>query len=440
MIAFFRNNQLDIMLVLLGLCGASLLYAAMTRSMPPRRRISLMFIEASAMILLVADRAAYQYRGAPGNAGYWMVRISNFLVFLMLLVILFAFNYYLETVFVDEKRLTSVAERLRICYILIPIGVVLLIISQFNGIYYTFDAANFYHRSPWYIISYVIPVMVLFVQLSVIIQHRKKFSLQVSASLLLFALLPLLGSLIQLFTYGFSALDLIIAAAAVILVLTAMQDMDREVEQAHLLQIQALTREEAQSRKLFDQLARALANAIDAKDRYTRGHSTRVAEYARMIAERSGKSADECDEIYRAAMIHDVGKIGTPDGIVNKKGKLTFDEYETVKKHPVIGREILADIDSRNLIAAAEYHHERYDGEGYPAGMKGEEIPELARIIAVADAYDAMTSYRSYRDPLSQDEVRSELSDGLGRQFDPWFGEIMIKLIDEDKEFKMRER
>ena len=190
----------------------------------------------------------------------------------------------------------------------------------------------------------------------------------------------------------------------------------------------------------FSQTAIALVSAIDAKDNYTQGHSVRVAEYSRKIAELSGKNKKECDDIYYAALLHDVGKIGIPDNIINKQGKLTPEEYAEIKTHTVIGDQILANISNYiHLSTAARYHHERYDGAGYPDGLKGTEIPELARIISVADAYDAMTSNRSYRRMLSQEEVRNELVRCSGTQFDPDFARIMIRLVDQDTEYRMRE-
>lgn len=185
----------------------------------------------------------------------------------------------------------------------------------------------------------------------------------------------------------------------------------------------------------------ALASAIDAKDTYTNGHSSRVAEYARMIAERAGYSKTEQDEIYLMGLLHDVGKIGVPDEVINKPSKLTDEEFELVKKHPEIGAGILESIKERpELATGARWHHERYGGGGYPDGISGEEIPEEARIIAVADAYDAMTSRRSYRDVMTQEKVRSEVEKGAGTQFDPRFARIMREMIDEDTEYTMREK
>lgn len=180
-------------------------------------------------------------------------------------------------------------------------------------------------------------------------------------------------------------------------------------------------------------IVQALAEAIDAKDAYTNGHSSRVADYAVKIAARFGYSIRGQQEIYMAGLLHDVGKIGVPDEIINKPGKLTTEEYEVIKRHPAIGDRILKTIRERpELAVAARWHHERYDGSGYPDGLAGNAIPEIARIIAVADAYDAMTSRRSYRDILPAETVRAELKKGKGTQFDPAFADIMLTIMDEE--------
>ncbi len=193
--------------------------------------------------------------------------------------------------------------------------------------------------------------------------------------------------------------------------------------------------------RLFEQTATALASAIDAKDEYTHGHSKRVADYSRMIAEEYGKSPAECDAIRQIALLHDVGKIGISEKIINKDGKLTPEEYKIIQEHPVKGAQILMSVSEYpDLVIGAKYHHERYDGRGYPEKLKGEDIPEIARIISVADAYDAMTSKRSYRDPLPQQTVREEIVKCAGTQFDPTFAKIMQHLIDLDTEYNMREK
>ena len=182
----------------------------------------------------------------------------------------------------------------------------------------------------------------------------------------------------------------------------------------------------------------ALARAIDAKDKYTQGHSLRVAKYSREIARRMGKNEDEQNEIYTSALLHDVGKIRIPDDIINKPGKLTDEEFTYIKLHTVSGYGILKDISGDRMPAVcARHHHERYDGRGYPSGIAGKEIPEYARIIAVADSYDAMASNRSYRQALPQAVVRSEIEKGKGVQFDPDIADIMLEIIDEDVNYDL---
>ncbi len=201
-----------------------------------------------------------------------------------------------------------------------------------------------------------------------------------------------------------------------------------------------LKKQQQFSQYLFEQTATALVNAIDAKDTYSRGHSVRVARYSERIARILGMSEEECDRVYYSGLLHDVGKIGIDDRIINKNGKLTQEEYEIIKQHPMMGNQILSSIDAFPYLSiGAHYHHERYDGMGYPDGLKGEDIPEIARIISVADAYDAMTSNRSYRDAIPQFLVREEIVKGSGTQFDPKIASVMLKIIDSDIEYRLKE-
>ena len=196
-----------------------------------------------------------------------------------------------------------------------------------------------------------------------------------------------------------------------------------------------------ENENLFLHVVESLADAIDAKDNYTKGHSGRVALYSKKIAERYGYDEKRQEKIFMMGLLHDVGKIGIPDGLINKPGRLTDEEFARIKKHPAIGGKILSNIrEMPELAAGAKWHHERYDGKGYPEGLSGENIPEEARIIAVADAYDAMTSKRSYRGALPQEKVRSEIEKGKGSQFDPKFADIMLEMIDDDKNYLMRDK
>ncbi len=199
-------------------------------------------------------------------------------------------------------------------------------------------------------------------------------------------------------------------------------------------------RKTKENTRLTLHVVQTLAETIDAKDTYTNGHSGRVAAYSREIAKRYGYDDRRQDEIYMMGLLHDVGKIGIPDEIINKTSRLTDEEFAEIKKHPVVGNKILKNIKEMPQLAfGARWHHERFDGRGYPDGLKGNEIPEEARMIAVADAYDAMTSNRSYRALMPQEKVRGEIEKGKGAQFDPVFADIMLEMIDEDTDYTMHE-
>ena len=178
----------------------------------------------------------------------------------------------------------------------------------------------------------------------------------------------------------------------------------------------------------------AIAKAVDAKDERTSQHSLRVSQYSEMIAREMGLDDRECENLRRTALMHDIGKIGIPDRILNKPARLTDEEYAIMKSHVTRGSEILKDftlID--HVVEGARYHHERYDGKGYPDGLKGEEIPLYGRIIGVADAFDAMTANRVYRKQMDFGYVLNEMRNGRGTQFDPQIVDILLRLIDEGK-------
>lgn len=215
------------------------------------------------------------------------------------------------------------------------------------------------------------------------------------------------------------------------------QSLQQEVDK----KTQELKDSSRRIQRLSEQIMMSLASAIDAKDTYTRGHSMRVAEYSRELAKRMGKNARELEDIYYIGLLHDIGKIGISNKIINKPGRLTEEEYNVIRSHPKIGAEILGNISELpDISIGAHWHHEHYDGTGYPDNLAGKEIPEVARIIGVADAYDAMSSRRSYRDVLPQKVVRGEIEKGKGTQFDPVIAEYMLMMIDEDREYKMREK
>ena len=199
----------------------------------------------------------------------------------------------------------------------------------------------------------------------------------------------------------------------------------------YVMQRRALRRQR-EYKAMTDQTVRIVSKTIDAKDKYTIGHSQRVAAYAMEIGRRYGLSPEQLEQLHYSGLLHDIGKIGVSDRILNKNGKLTPEEYDVIKRHPAIGGDILKEFTTMPWLQdAARYHHERYDGTGYNEGKKGEEIPLYARIISVADAYDAMNSTRVYRSSLTTEVIYQELEKGKGTQFDPAFAQIMMDMIND---------
>lgn len=183
---------------------------------------------------------------------------------------------------------------------------------------------------------------------------------------------------------------------------------------------------------IITQSITTFVNFIDAKDPYTKGHSSRVALYAKEIARRMHMPPAEQRQLYYIALMHDVGKIGIPDAILNKKGALTPDERHIIESHTTIGGDMLKSFTSIDgIIEGALYHHERYDGKGYPRGMSGQDIPLYSRIICICDSYDAMSSNRCYRKHLDKETILSELHNNSGSQFDPNIVRYMIDMIED---------
>lgn len=199
-------------------------------------------------------------------------------------------------------------------------------------------------------------------------------------------------------------------------------------------QIKKYNERHERDNEIINESIETFTGFIDAKDPYTNGHSKRVAMYTRCIAEEMGYEGEELDRIYYIALLHDCGKIGVPDSILGKPGKLTDEEFEVIKSHTVRGGDILSHFKSlENVGEGALYHHEKYDGKGYPEGRAGEDIPLIARMICVADSFDAMNSNRVYRNKLSKDYIIEEIEKNKGRQFDPEIADVMLRLIREGK-------
>ena len=313
---FLRQYQLDIMLFMSGICGILAVLTAVPRSLSPKCRSILAVMEVASMFLLLFDRAAYLYRGNGSELGTFMVRFSNGMVFFIQLFIPHLVTRYLYDLFEEEGKLGYATKRLRVCEVLFMIGTVLIIISQFTGLYYTFDAQNRYQRSPGFVICYIIPFLIILLQESVLVS-----AITVSIAL------PAVMSFVQIFCYGVSLTNMTMVFVVIVFFVYALSDMNMAIERARQREIDFYRKAEQKERAMFEQTAEALANAIDAKDKYTRGHSARVAMISRRLAEKAGFSKEFCGQVYYAALLHDVGKIGIHDRILNKEGKLSEEEF-----------------------------------------------------------------------------------------------------------------
>jgi putative nucleotidyltransferase with HDIG domain len=185
-------------------------------------------------------------------------------------------------------------------------------------------------------------------------------------------------------------------------------------------------------RNLFYNTVETLIRAIQARDRYTSGHSTRVSRYALLIAEKLGLTTKEKHQLYLASMLHDIGKIGIPDELLNREGKLTDEQIRQIRNHVNVGASMLKALgDMQPIIPLILHHHEAWDGSGYPDGLDGEQIPLMSRILAVADSYDAMTSDRPYRGAMSKAEAIDEITRFSGRSFDPKIVDVFLEVVGE---------
>lgn len=303
---------------------------------------------------------------------------------------------------------------------------ILALLSPMFGLIFYVSRENRYERGPLFFLSTLNGIIVFALCFYLIILGWKKLNAREKCYFVMYLAFPVVAETVQVTHYGVAVLNVAITITFLLIISLIQSETDDQLK--------------AVEEEFTNQIIVALSNAVEAKDRYTNGHSRRVAEYSVEIARRLGFDGEEQRKVYYAGLLHDVGKIRVLDSIINKTGKLNTDEYESMKLHTLAGYYILKEISAiSDFAVGARWHHERYDGHGYPNGLSKENIPLIARIIGVADTYDAMTSNRSYRSVMPQEKVREEILKGSGTQFDPRIAEIMLEIIDEDKEYKLRQ-
>lgn len=431
MFQLFRDHQLNIMLLLCGACAVMILLLVNTRFLARKRKMVLILMESVAFLLLWFDRQAYLYSGNTSFTGYIMVRVSNFVVFFLTSMVVFGFNLYVEDIITNGDENAEIPLRLKITKYVSIVGMLLAVISAFTGLYYYFDETNVYHRGNGFLIAYIVPIACPIIQYTVIRGIKGKVSKLIYISMVLYLFVPIACGILQIFTYGISIVNMSMVIVSISLYIFAYLDINDTVERAHKVEKAQFNEERKNMKKLFDQTATAFVTAIEKKDTFSKGHALKVAEYARRIAELSGLSESDCEKTYYAALLHDVGMIGIPDSVIERNEAPDEAAREIIKKKPIISKEILSNISEYPFLAkGAYYSHERYDGSGYPEGLKGKSIPDIARIIAVADAYVTQTSAKRYREPHPDFVVRENFVKGAGSDYDPEYAECMLKIID----------
>ncbi len=431
MFELIRANQLNLMLILCGACGILVFLLLNTRFLSKTRKLILILLEVMAFFILWFDRLAYIYAGDVSHKGYVMVRVSNFMVFFLTSGIVFGFTLYVTDLLKVEGGLEHIPLRMNIAGGMSVAGMLLAILAAITGLYYYFDSTNHYHRGSGFLIAYIIPVLCPLLQYTVVRKYKEKFSRLIYSSLFLYILIPIICGILQIFTYGISIVNMSLVAVSVFLYVFMYLDLNNTVEHAHQIEIENMQGEHARMQRLFDQTATAFVSAVETKDGLLKGNSLKIAEYSKRIAVLSGKSEEESEKVYYAALLHDVGLIGIPDSVIASETDPEIENGETIRKKPLIGEDILSSITEYPYLSqGARYSHEKYNGTGYPEGLKGNEIPEIARIIAVADAYVSMTTQTRYRDAMPDFLAREAFVKGAGEDYDPLYAQIMISILD----------
>ena len=440
MIYRYVNTALELMSLMI--CLILLFYQLIERRSNNKSNKWFTFMVLCNSAMLVGDLCDWTLGGIPGAFPYYAQGIFSIVVYFAASGLLL-FSLYGWLISYIRQKIDISPNWLRVGIALSAIQVLIALAAPIIRVAYI-DADNYYQRGKLFLLTQVCPYIVYVLSFYLMIRYRRAFKKRERIYLGIFIVIPLFAELIQVMTYKYSTLN-VACSLGLIMVFTFIQS-ERKLDDEYKVRGQIIDEnkrlEELQQyqENLSSQLIDVLCSTVEAKDQYTRGHSQRVAQYAREIMYRMGGDEKVLQEVYYIGLLHDVGKISIDDSIINKKGRLTEEEYEQIKLHTVAGYQILKHVDViPDLAIGARWHHERYDGTGYPNGLAGDNIPLIARIISVADAYDAMTSNRSYHKIMPQSVVREEISRGMGRQFDPAIARIMLEMIDEDIQYDMKQ-
>ncbi len=438
----YRQMNITLETFCVILCALLLFYFYLGRRTTDRSAKWFVGMTASNILMLLGDIAHRVLSGMPGLPVYYALWTANTVYFTASGMLMLTFMGY---VIVYLGRTARISPRwFRAGAVLAGAQVLLALITPLTRAVFYISPDNIHHRGPLVLLTQALAFVLYALIFLLLMKHRRGLAGRDFAALLSYIIVPLIAELVQFITYEIAALNVALSLELVLIFIFIQVDtaLSRKQNENRLMKIEAqhMERLRAQQEDLIDQITTVLSNTVEAKDLYTHGHAVRVAEYAREIMSRMGGDEQAQRNIYYMGLLHDIGKIRIPDSIINKRGCLTDEEFDQIKLHTVAGYHILKKITPiPDLASGARWHHERWDGQGYPNGLSGENIPLVARIISVADAYDAMTSNRSYRDTIPQAKVRSEIQRGMGAQFDPSVAQIMLDMIDADPGYDMKQ-
>ncbi len=398
----------------------------------------------SNILMTLGDMTDWMFSDVPGRGIHLVLWVGLILYFSSSAILMLTYTGYVIS-HIEGKSVQVPKALFRIGMVFAGVTVSFALTTPFTKwMFYISPGDNGYHRGDLILVTQTASYLIYFIAVYILIKYRRHLRRKELVFFWSYVIFPLIAQLVQITTYKIAAFNVTASFVLLLIFIFIQSEMKLEMEKKeHALKTIEMSHMEVlrgNQEHLIDQIITALSNTVEAKDVYTSGHSSRVANYAREIMYRLGGSGQQQMDTYYMGLLHDVGKIRVQDSIINKNGRLTDQEYEQIKLHTVAGYHILKGVTViPDLAMGARWHHERYDGKGYPNGLSGEDIPLIARIISVADSYDAMTSNRSYREIMPQQKVRQEIENGKGTQFDPRIAQIMLDMIDEDTNYEMKQ-
>lgn len=419
----------------IGICGMCFLHITTSENLKRekvfRRYFQLFFV--FLILCITSHLIRIILEGIPGEGIHAVLNILPFCEALFVNPLAYIMSLLLLSI--SKMRYKKQFEI--VLHILLGVQVVFLIIACANGLCYSFDENNIYHRGPLYLTTNIIPAVMLIICIVTLLFFGKGINRLIKIAFWVFIVTPLIAILVQSWSYGVQYIIIALVVSSVLMYFAILKVQSEQFKK----QTDAID-------KLQNGLILVLADLVESRDKCTGDHIKKTAEYVSIIMEqlvKDGVYKEQLSETFikdviRSAPLHDIGKIQVPDAILNKPGKLTYEEFEIIKEHTTAGRDIITSAinmvseedsgylsEARNL---AYCHHEKWNGSGYPQGIAGDDIPLSARIMAVADVFDALVSRRSYKEPMSFEQAMNIVKESSGSHFDPKVVDAFIKAED----------